>query len=408
MKKLQWGLTLAVVLAFALPGHVFAQEQPVEYYRYVLMNDLPIPERSIVEFVNSTYGLAMKWEQQLGFGFKIHTVYLESVELSMWDTEPNEGFSTTRTPYEGERATLYAYYDWEDARGDYGEDGVVDTIGLQEYREWTDEEVTLVETAQAFEDDAVESDYALVYHNADCVPSRWWIDGAPAQPGPYGSTYKVQQSGSWLQGDYAGTWCMQSGYVSRFGAKTFVKPGDIFRDVDSVSRIGDEGTGICGILEWIRPAYQPKDYLNLGDVCEVWGEYDHSTEATLARLGFRVYRGYYSDHELYNWVGQGRTALDLPDFVWKNADQLELSSTKTYTVEVKSFETSEIYPALRLVGAHNVELEGFWNTPQLYVKYEQLENIFEWQDYMMFRIVRTGWKTAQLQVAEWRPLPIGQ
>lgn len=381
-------LGLVVLIFLALVMVVSAQSNVV--HLQVRVDNPPIPVGEVVEFqATADDGLVVVWKQKRANGYQIHQYIFDGAELTL-DKYPLVCSCYSRPPMDGDIATVKAYYDWEPL-GNH--DGVADYIYFSEFREWTPEEIQLLDLRDEFYQEAVEKKFGYLWYVSDFDPDGYFVDGQPAKPGPYGDTILLSPMGSKVE-----AYDLEDGKrVIRW--TQFARPGEAItggEDETHVRSFKDmDPWRFYYILEDMRPQWQSERDIsyNLG----LYPRVSEVTPAVLNRLGFVPVRQNTPDnfqYQIFSWKGKEYgVALDLPAGKWLPVKQIEVASA-VYTATLK-YDQGE-YPELDLVGETNwpyyppVEFDA----PIVFVKWEEMwvqpPFVFDWSRYPIFKITKEG------------------
>lgn len=411
MKRLTASFVLAVILVAIFVGVVAADGPNVVNYRYILVDDPPpIPTGEVVEFVDLGGQLVIKWDERIRMGHVTHYYTFERVDFSLevfgWS---NSSSSSFRNPQPGDIAVIIHYGDFEDVLGNWARDGVVDRVSLVQYRQWTPQEIALLDLARQFYGEAVEKNFIYLSYAADCPPTEFRVNGQKAQSGPYGGTLIVPEEGGLLSAWYApGEGPCASGNpdgTTRWDV--MVKPGDMVIGTETVSvrsTADRDPWYFCNTLEWMRPQWQPKRIpVELKGYCDVWSRHDGSTRATLAGLGF--WEVSTSIEGATPFVFYGREE-NLPSFTWKAVPSIDLGPHWVYMASVEyDAWRGKWFPVVRMVdGSPADEMIVGWGGLVMFVPTPELTEYagFDWQNYSIFRIVRSGWSEVTIHKVVWQ------
>lgn len=382
----------------------------LEVYRYFRADQPPIPLGEVVKFVDDGGRLAIEWDQRVGAGHVLRHMVFEGIEVRFEAyLRPNSSASESRQPRRGDVGVVRYYFDIMNNRGEFGPDGIVDSMSVFQYRSWTPEELELLQLAGEFQREAQDKGFIVVRYVADCSPTEYRINGKKAEPGPYGLTYRVPPEGGVLSAWYE-SYCGDSGSgpYTRWEVPA-VKPGDRFSGgenvykEDTASIAETDPWAFCGFLEWIRPQWQPERYVSteVAKRCDVYSVHDGRARARLARLGF-VDLARWGDPapkgvKPFVWWGEKQVKLDMPAYRWERVDQMG-----HYTVTTGYDEWyKNSYPAIRLPDKDRPIRWVNYGSLILLVSEETVGGwTFNWKEMEVFRIVKEGEET-KVEKAVW-------
>lgn len=379
-----------ILISLALAVAVSAQSNVV--HMPVFVDNPPIPVGEVVEFQETADGdLAVIWKQKRANGYQVHRYVFEGAKLTI-DEYPYKSSIYSWAPVAGDTATVRAYYDWQ------LHDGVADYIYFSEFREWTAEEVQLLDLKDEFYQEAVEKKFGYLWYVSDFSPDGYLVDGQEAKPGPYGNTILLNPAGSKVE-----AYDLEEGKkIVRWTQKN-VKPGDAItggEDETHVRSFKDmDPWRFYYILEDMRPQWQSERDISY-NLAGIYPRVSEITPAVLNRLGFVPVRQNTPDnfqYKIFGWKGkQHGVELGLPVGKWMPVRQIEVANA-VYTATLKYDQDFEReYPELNLVGETNWPYYPTmeFDAPIVFVKWEEMwldsPFVFDWPRYPIYKVSKDG------------------
>lgn len=384
-------------------------------FRYVLMNDLPVPENEKVEFVKvcGEFKPAIRWVETIGTGEVTHYYYFDGVEVNFSGfEEPGvNSYTDLRDPVVGDRGIVNYYADWDgNTEEKYGDDGVVDNMGVLQIREWTEIEQALIDFGNQFYDDAVSEGFFYFWYATDCGASEYLMNGQPVKPGPYGSTIEVPAEGGLFEAYYKAGKCNNDEPFTRWSFD--VMPGDALIGTERLNQSSMKNADpwhFCNRIDDMAPQWQAEKYVSpkIQDACSALKNvtYDIDAISVLNREGFDRADTLYGDNVSEDWVpfvwrGGGRGVNHTwPKYDWMPVDTIKLSITDTYTV---ALDYESLMPIISLEGgdqdknSYSSDIPWYqkYGDPIVFVNREQLSDYyFNWYLAKMYRIRLVNGKT---------------
>ncbi len=398
---------LAFLMFFSTAIPSFAHElvgpggEPVPVtYRYFFKDNPPIPVGAVVEFATPAEknSLGLKWRERIQAGFKDHFIILQGVEFTFFRIG-KVGFNRV-LPNPGDLGVIISYEDVRLANGKPGEDGVVDSVQLHEFRQWDEQERQLLEMARQFHE---ENLLGLVYiGDLDCGPQTVSFNGKEPKKGPYANSLVIPGPGNLT------IQCSSPRTRESPAWTTQVKPGDI------VGAFPPHATALdmlpwrfCLYIKGMAPRWQPMTIpqefsIEVIDSCGFRERGDDTVDAVLSRLGFA--QASWSTDPLpgaftpYVWVGEGRVDLNLPPHHWVSVEQVEVGDDIYHASIYREAITNKYLP--RVDGLSYLT----WEAPFVFVHSPGNKDsylTFEWKNYPVFRVVRSGFEKATIQKIVW-------
>lgn len=400
-------LTIVVSLSSVVPAFA-AEPKPIKgtWVWYQFIDHPVIPVGEVITFVSGIGdNVALQWEQKIGTGKRTYKLDLANVRLYFRTFDIS--YQYYRNPKIGDVGTITGYRDTEDAVGNYKPDGIVDSISIEQQREWTDTELGIIQAAGEFYQEAVEQNFALLRLRSECAPTEIRFDGQKAVPGPYGGTYFLPKG------------------KAKTKLSTFTKAGTCSREKDETSPeydlsageqfVGGPGWGpnnrldqfdpenFCQFLTFQRPQWQPKGInFSLDFHCHIYQRTDNKPRAVLPRLGFFEVglSERPKDGSLFVYWGEEHIKLDLPAGTWVDADVIEVGTTHVFTATLSVYNSK--YATLSTNRSMSVEILGLGN-PVLSITDKVLgdSDAFKWPSVTLYRVISRDGK-AQVQRYAWK------
>jgi len=266
-----------LVVGAMLPGIATAQEPGKEFKSLATpLSDPPMPLGAEVEFIldDELGELIIKWCRPLGnneIGVSCLTYFSfvkDSVNVTFSDFQQgDEWLPNLRPPGVGDIGVVDRY-------SDLNEDGRIDHVSVSQQVDWDEREEALIHLGYKFEEYAKKEGFFLVSHlfgraGAEAQISHW-VDGKPAEVvlagGIEAMGVRVPPEGAWFvmweqfpNGRVLGQWW-------------FVRPGDWLM-TDQVRPISAEASRpphgpdfVCGVLQRLRPQWQPGRFPSDSDI----------------------------------------------------------------------------------------------------------------------------------------------
>lgn len=415
-----------VVLVFGSGPSQSSAQAPVksqslpqlEVFQYESVDNPPIPVGEIIEFIERDGRQVFRWNVRRGSGYVERHLRLDGVR-NIFFIERLAGASRTeyRPPRVGDVGVIVRYDDHLDNAGRYGPDGVVDEMTVRRYRAWEPSEVALLDMAHQFQRELEEAGLVIATRGGDCPAKGFLVDGRPAELGPYGNSYFLPKKGGVIAPYWEGG-CARSS-VAVTGQEIAAKPGDFvlslpYRDgnrgsIESLAQA--DPWQFCGFLEDMRPQWSPPFFVPAvaREKCRIYDGDDRTLPGRMAKLGFwetartpQVGAEYEKGATLYERWEEGRVKLDLPPYRWAATDQIELGGV-VYKAAVEYSEWYGYSPVLTGAASRdNIRLFR-WESPFVVVPNKDLGRTteFDWKNYRVFRVVRSGWSEATIHEAVW-------
>lgn len=414
-------LSALVLVAFGFQGAaaqapVKSQLPPLEIFQYESIDNPPIPLGEIIEFVERDGRLVVKWNVRRGSGYVERHLRLDGVR-NIFFIERLPGASRTeyRRPRVGDVGTVVRYDDRLDNTGKYGPDGVVDEITVRRYRAWEPSEVAFLELASQFQRELEEKGLVIAMRGGGCPTKGFLVNGRKAELGPYGDSYFLPKKGGVIAPYWEGRCARSLELVA--GEGTFAQPGDFVSfyggNLGSIEAYaGEDPWQFCRLLERSRPQWSPRIVpADLKRSCQIYDSYDRSVLGQMTKLGFykvddtrHVGAEYEKGMTVYQRWEEGRVKLDLPPHRWVATGQMELGG-KLYQPSVEYSEWYDTYSPVLTGATPRDAIRIFrWESPFVLVPNKDLGKTgldFDWKNYRVFRVVRSGWSEATIHEAVW-------
>lgn len=275
MFRLFFGLMIVLGSFLSSPSSSFAQEE-LEIIKNSDINNPPIPVGTLVEFVHSTEGLAVKWFDQ-GQG-KTRVAILSEVSLHLvkyHSFSPDE----IRYPYIyvypniGDKGFVGNWVDAKSVQSSFVSDGIIDYVSFEEYLEPNAAEEEALELAGALYRELVLQSLFLFNYRGSCSTFDYRMNGEVVEKGPYGLTFKVPETGGTLEA-VSDTPVGCGAFFPRghilWGVE--VHPGDFVDGTDTNQSIKDlKPYQFCSITQRMDPQWQATTVVsaNLSVQCDI-------------------------------------------------------------------------------------------------------------------------------------------